>query len=285
MLRLVRRTPRSMGLGRTRWTLDLLAQEMKAVGDIPEGITRGGFSKLLGRLGISYKRGRQRMRSPDPDYEEKRQYAADRLEEARTDPDVTLLYLDECGYEKIPSLDRGYEETGEKQPTAAPSQSSNRQMRIAACLCATTGAVHARRAEETGRSVLIDLYREVADCYSESRVIYVVQDNWPVHYHADIIGQLEPQKWPWPFKVPDNWPEVPDEPTVKDPLPIQVVGLPTYAPWLNPIEKLWRYLKQEVIHLHQEEEFGSLHEHVNAFLDQFTDGSQHLLRYAGLLPK
>lgn len=273
-----------MGLGRTRWTLDLLAQEMKAVGDIPGGITRGGFSKLLGRLGISYKRGRQRMRSPDPDYEERRQYAAGRLEEARTDPDVTLLYLDECGYEKIPSLDRGYEETGEKQPTAAPSQSSNRQMRIAACLCATTGAVHARRAEETGRSVLIDLYREVADCYSESRVIYVVQDNWPVHYHADIIGQLEPQKWPWPFKVPDNWPEVPEEPTAEDPLPIQVVGLPTYAPWLNPIEKLWRYLKQEVVHLHQKQDFSSLHAHVDAFLDRFADGSEHLLQYVGLLP-
>ncbi len=44
------------------------------------------------------------MRSPDPDYEEKRQYAAERLEEARTDPDVTLLYLDECGYEKVPTL-------------------------------------------------------------------------------------------------------------------------------------------------------------------------------------
>jgi transposase len=81
-----------MGLDRTRWTLGLLAQEMEAIGDIPEGITRGGFSKLLDRLGISYKRGRQRMRSPDPDYEEKRQYADERLQEARTDPDVTLLY-------------------------------------------------------------------------------------------------------------------------------------------------------------------------------------------------
>ncbi|MCS4149324.1 hypothetical protein GGP52_003036 [Salinibacter ruber] len=114
------------------------------------------------------------MRSPDPDYEEKRQYAAERLQEARTDSDVTLLYLDECGYEKIPSLDRGYEAKGEKQPTAAPSQSSNQQMRVAACLNATAGTVHARRAKETGRSVLIDLYREVADCYSDARAIYVV---------------------------------------------------------------------------------------------------------------
>ena len=107
-------------------------------------------------------------------------------------------------------------------------------MRVAGCLNATTGAVHARRAEETGRSVLIDLYREVADCYSEAQVIYMVQDNWPVHYHPDIIGKLEPQTWPWPFKVPGNWPEIPEEPTTEDPLPIQVVGLPTYAPWAGP---------------------------------------------------
>jgi hypothetical protein len=56
-LGLVRRTPRSMGLDRTRWTLGLLARKMESIGDIPEDITRGGFSKLLDRLGISYKRG------------------------------------------------------------------------------------------------------------------------------------------------------------------------------------------------------------------------------------
>jgi len=108
------------------------------------------------------------MRSPapdyeDPDYEEKHQYATDRLEEARSEPDVTLLYLDECGYEKIPSLDRGYEAKGENQPTAARSQSSNQQMRVAACLNATrtarrNGAVHAHRGEETGRPVLIGTF-------------------------------------------------------------------------------------------------------------------------------
>ncbi len=84
--------------------------------------------------------------------------------------------------------------------------------------------------------------------------------------------------------MPGNWPEVPSGATAEDPLPIQVVGLPTYAPWPGPIEKLWRYLKQEVVHLHQEENFAPLHDHVDAFLDQFADGSQHLLRCVGLLP-
>jgi len=32
---------------------------------------------------------------------------------------------------------------------------------------------------------------------------------------------------------------------------ITLVYLPTYAPWLNPIEKLWRKAYQEVLHLHR----------------------------------
>ena len=31
---------------------------------------------------------------------------------------------------------------------------------------------------------------------------------------------------------------------------IAVPFLPTYAPWLNPIEKVWRWLKQSVLYAH-----------------------------------
>ena len=59
--------------------------------------------------------------------------------------------------------------------------------------------------------------------------------------------------------------------------------LPTYASWLNPIEKLWRYLKQEVLHLHRlANDLGGLRAEIDRFLDQFTDGSDQLLRYVGL---
>ena len=102
-------------------------------------------------------------------------------------------------------------------------------------------------------------YRQVRAAYPDVetiyRVHYRVQDNGPVHFHADLIGQLEAQRWPWPLNVPlnvpEHWPDVPEEPVASDPLPIQLLCLPTYAPWLNPIEKLWRWLKQEVIHLHR----------------------------------
>ena len=59
--------------------------------------------------------------------------------------------------------------------------------------------------------------------------------------------------------------------------------LPTYASWCNPIEKLWRKLRQEVTHLHRwANDVPRLREEVERFLDQFASGSTDLLRYVGL---
>ena len=65
---------------------------------------------------------------------------------------------------------------------------------------------------------------------------------------------------------------------------LEPVWLPTYAPWLNPIEKLWRWLRQDVLKLiHLTDDWRTLRARVNAFLDRFASGSQALLRYTGLI--
>jgi hypothetical protein len=67
-----------------------------------------------------------------------------------------------------------------------------------------------------------------------------------VHCHPKVLAGLQPQTSPfWP-RLPDNWPPEPSRRAVRHSdslalalaLPIQLVFLPTYAPWLNPIEKL-----------------------------------------------
>jgi hypothetical protein len=69
------------------------------------------------------------------------------------------------------------------------------------------------------------------------------------------------------------------------PLPIQLLPLPTYASWLNPIEKLWRGLRAEVTHLHrQADDLPALRARADAFLDRYADGSADLLRNVGLRP-
>lgn len=50
------------------------------------------------------------------------------------------------------------------------------------------------------------------------------------------------------------------------------------------MEKLWRWLRQEVLRLHQcAADWPTLLSQVYGFLDQFALGSQNLLRYVGLL--
>jgi len=57
-----------------------------------------------------------------------------------------------------------------------------------------------------------------------------------------------------------------------------------YAPWLKPIEKPWRWLKQAVLKLHRRaEDRRAVRERMRQFLDQFAHGSQRLLEYVGLL--
>ena len=87
--------------------------------------------------------------------------------------------------------------------------------------------------------------------YPDVEIIFVGIDNWPVHYHPDILAPLQAQNFPFPPNLPANWPTEPSEKAKKDDLLIQLLSLPTYASWLNPIEKLWRWLKQEILHLHR----------------------------------
>jgi hypothetical protein len=62
------------------------------------------------------------------------------------------------------------------------------------------------------------------------------------------------------------------------------VQLPTYASWANPIEKLWRWVKQDILHLHPwADDLPELRAQVTGFLDQFRPESEDLLRYVGLL--
>ena len=86
-----------------------------------------------------------------------------------------------------------------------------------------------------------------------------MQDNWSIHRHEDVQVALH--------SIPQIVP----------------VWLPTYAPWLNPIEKLWRWLRQDVLKLHRSaEDWPALRQQVRFFLDQFSAGSHALLHSVGL---
>jgi transposase len=271
--------PREHGQPRARWTLEGLG----AV--IPEcaGASRSGIWRLLARHGLRRKRGRDHIHSPDPRYREKLSYLATvQARVAAAGGAAVLLYGDEVTYYRQPSIGYGYAEAGRAEPRAERSTRSDSTTRVVGALDAATGRVIARQQARIGVPALIRFFRDLAAAYP-SRRIFLALDNWPVHYHPDVLAALEPQTSPFPFFRPPSWSDAPSPRAKRLNLPIQLVPLPTYAPWLNPIEKLWRWLKQDVLHLHRlADDLPTLRSLVLDFLARFDDASPDLLRYVGL---
>ena len=63
---------------------------------------------------------------------------------------------------------------------------------------------------------------------------------------------------------------------------LRVYQLPSYSPDYNPIEKLWKKIKQEETHLHYFPTFGALTEKVEQALLRFENAPQEILGLCGL---
>ena len=283
MLHLVRRTPRSCGLARSRWRLeDVLAQ-------CPwlRLTTSQGLGQLLGRLGIHYKRARDYIHSPDPDYDAKRAAIQQARQAAQTHPQQqVLLFLDEMTIYRQPTLARAWEGQGRTQPLARRSQRSNTAIRLLGALDAGTGALHSRRPDKVTLPTLVRFFQALVAAHPGKRLT-VVLDNWSNHFHPDVLAALEPQGSPFPRYLPPSWPTEPSPAAVRKwgalQLPIQLLPLPTYASWCNSIEQVWRKLRQELGHLHPwADELAQLRAALDQWLADCRDPSPDLLRYVGL---
>jgi transposase len=241
-----------------RWSL----WHLKEVSQLLSDYSVSGIWRLLQEWGLRYKRGRDYVHSPDPHYLEKRDFAQQCVERARASyPRIVTLYLDEVTYYRQPSLSSDWSLCGAcEQPLARFSYAKNTKARVVAALDVVSGQVIFEQGAKIGVKQLARFYPRVREHYPAAEVIYVIQDNWPIHFYPQVMESAVTSR-------------------------VEVVPLPTYAPWLNPIEKLWRKLKQEVLHLHRlSDEWHTLQQRVGQFLEAFKAGSLSLLRYVGLLP-
>lgn len=253
---LLHQSPRSYGLSRTRWRLQDVGQALKWLA----GCSEPGIYQILKRLGFSRKRAMNFIHSPDLDYHSKWKAILQAFRNAMNYPDeVIIVFLDEFSYYRQPTLAHTYHVTGKTQPYAFQAVRSNTRTRLVAVLNGLTGKVTYLQRSKIGVLALRDFYQQLRAEYPHTKTIYVVQDNWPVHKLPDVLAAMQQQA-------------------------LTPLFLPTYASWLNPIEKLWRWLRQEILHLHTlANNLETLRAQVRDFLDTFVSGSDPLLHYVGLL--
>lgn len=240
-----------------RWSL----RAVRASVDWLKSYSLSGVWRLLRRVAQRWRPLRLRQYSPDPAYAAKQAALVAVLRRAHCAPaQRVVLFLDEMGYSRWPSSHLDWMAAAPHLPQATEPNGTNSQWRIVGALNAWSGQVNYLDNYLVGRRQLIQFYQQLDQRYPDAEEIYLVEDNWSIHQHPEVLAALAA-------------------------LPrLEVVWLPTYAPWLNPIEKLWRWLRQTVLHGHElAAEPLQLRNAVRAFLNQFATGSEPLLAYVGLL--
>lgn len=249
-------TPSADGAPPSRWTLRAIRASLPWL----RGYTLGGARRVLRRAGLRVRTARLQRYSPDPDYAAKRDAVEACLQAAGRVPDrVVALFLDEMGYTRWPDPGPVWAAAAPAPAPKATCVDPNRQWRVVGALNALTGAVHYRDTDIVGREQLGRFYRQLDAAYPAAEAIYVIQDNWSVHHHEDVL------------RVVAALPR------------LRLAWLPTHASWLNPIETVWRWARGAVLKVHRlAGDFDALRQRVRAFFDQFAAGSDELLTYVGL---
>lgn len=280
MLHVLHQNPRSYGIDRSRWRLkDLLHNvDWLALRSV------SGVWRWLHRAGISSKHAQQHVHSPDPAYLPKLLYIRQFLALSQEDPRLfPLLLEDEITFYRRATPSFAYERQGVQQPKAEQGWAPDYAWRVAACLDVWSGEVVWRDRARFTISGLVGFYEQICRAYPNARTVYLVQDNWTLHHHPDVLAALESQRFPWKLVRPATWPNEPSKKAKRLHLPIQLLPLPTYASWCNPIEKLWRMLRQELLHMHAfRDDWNGLRTAVRTFLESLAHRTQELLRYCGL---
>jgi transposase len=286
----VRRSPTTYNYEFSRWRLNDIKGEVFTWLKLT---TIQGLWAVMRRLKVHYKASCNYIHSPDLDYETKwetieatiSQCVDDSKEDSKRENEerMIVLCLDELTYYNQPSLADTYALCGKEQTKAQRALGATKTARIVGAINMQSGTVFfEQKSKITVPNFIAFLKLLVA--LNPNTHIYILIDNWPIHYHPNVIAALEEQKLAHWFRIPPSWQNIKVDKKYKGlNLPIQFLPLPTYASWLNPIEKLWRWLKQEVIHVHPyAEEWLTLKDKVLLFLNHVNEQPVKVLNYVGL---
>ena len=182
--------PGSVNEHQTRWTLRSLGQVVPWL----EGLSLPGIHQIFSRLGLSYKRAREYLRSPDTDYAEKLSRIKQALEEARENPETcVVVYQDEFGFNLQPRVAKDWAETGTKCPLARQSYLPEETCYGIGALNPHTGDVVYQQVKSCTVVALHTFYTQICQRYPNAERIYLIQDNRAIHFHANLRAALLPQ--------------------------------------------------------------------------------------------
>lgn len=256
--KLVEQEPREAGYLFSTWTCADLLREVIRKGY--EAVSGETIRAHLHTLGYRVRRPVLSIASPDPDYQQKVK-KLEKYQKQAKNSEILLYYQDEIDLNLLPGILRCWTLHGVQRKVPTPGVNQK---------CYGFGAVNyvsgqtVHRIEEhknsAGFCAFIEQFMPTvtqAPDYHGQKIVLVV-DNFIIHHSRKTQEFLE--------KYADQ---------------LLLCMLPTYSPWLNLIERLWKQLRRKVTHNHLFASIADLVKAVCSFLDALNATPQLTLSVIG----
>src|SRR5258708_11238 len=218
LLEAVRRRPRSLGQSYSMWTLQSLADYLDERTGI--AVSSETVRRLLAKHEIVFSQPQHAISSPDPDYVVKKQTVEDTRDRIKAG-DV-FYYADEFNVSLLPTLQALWSPRGQQVMIHTPGQQTTSYGIGAVNYYTGETVVHFHRHKR--RQEVAQLLEALVEKHPTG-TIYVAWDNANTHEDEEVDAVVQAAEGR-----------------------LVLLYLPTYSPWLNPIEMLWRHFRREVTH-------------------------------------
>jgi putative transposase len=256
--KLIDQEPREAGYSFSTWTCADLLQELVRQGFA--AVTRETIRTHLHALGYHVRRPVLTIASPDPHYQEKAKKLK-RLQKQAAKGKIWLLYQDEVDLNLLPGILRCWTLEGTQRKVPTPGKNVKRYG-FGAVDYVSGKTIH--RIEEHKNSVgFCAFVQQLMETITQSpeyhgQKIVLVVDNFIIHHSKKTLQFLE--------KYANQ---------------LILFALPTYSPWLNLIELLWKHLRRKVTHNHLFKTISDLVQAVCSFLEELNATPQLALSVIG----
>ena len=230
LIEILHHKPKVYGINRSNWTQGSLATAFaKLYGQRPSKSTVG---RLLKEAGLSWKKSRRVLTSPDPNYREKVEVLLKTLQSLKADED--LFFVDELGPLQVKRYG-GRSYTAKRETLTHPqSQHSRGSITMYGALSATTNQVTWFYGKTKDSAGIIDLAEILFNQYHAKSKIYLTWDAASWHGSDQLVQWADAMN---KCNAASN-----AGPT------IEFVPLPSSAQFLDVIEAVFSGMKRAVVH-------------------------------------
>jgi len=256
--KLVEQEPRDAGYSFSTWTCAELLRELIRKGF--EAVSSETIRAYLHTLGYRVRRPVLSIASPDPEYQQKAKKLKKYQKQAKNG-DILLYYQDEIDLNLLPGILRCWTLEGVQRKVPTPGQ-NQKQYGFGAVNYVSGQTVHRieERKNSLGFCAFIEQFMQTvtqAPDYHSQKIILVV-DNFIIHRSRktrEFLAQYADR--------------------------LLLFMLPTYSPWLNLIERLWKHVRRKVTHNHLFTSIEELTKAVCSFLEALNATPQLTLSVIG----